>query len=133
MSYDRYFIKEGQIEPQYLSEDERKLLIEGMEISIEKIAYEIYRSNQFIQQITGSPSAELVQRMKKIEDFQKTFGSYLSGKPFIFQKFTFHGLILAREILSKAREEVNQHCMEDLAQQINEQQRKISEIKKTNK
>ena len=45
--------------------------------------------------------------MKEIETLTKTFGSYLSGKPHIFQKFSFHGLILAREILSKARDEVN--------------------------
>ena len=45
MSYDRYYIKEGQIEPQYLIEDERKLLTEGMEISVEKIAFEVYKSN----------------------------------------------------------------------------------------
>ena len=45
MRYERYYIEEGQIEPQYLIEDERKLLTEGMEISIEKIAYEVYKSN----------------------------------------------------------------------------------------
>ena len=45
MDYDRYYIQEGQIEPQYLIEDERKLLTEGMEISIEKIAYEVFKSN----------------------------------------------------------------------------------------
>ena len=46
MKSKRYYIEEGQIEPQYLIEDERKLLTEGMEISIEKIAYEVYKSNQ---------------------------------------------------------------------------------------
>ena len=44
MRYDRVYIKEGQIEPQYLNEDERKLLTEGMETSIEKINYEVYKS-----------------------------------------------------------------------------------------
>ena len=84
MSYDRYYLEEGQIEPQYLIEDERKLLTEGMEISIEKIAYEVFKSNQLTQQITGKPSEELVERMKEIQAFQKTFGSYLNGKPYIF-------------------------------------------------
>ena len=88
-------------------EDERKLLTEGMEMSIEKIAYEVFKSNKITQQITGKLSTELVDRMLEIEAFQKTFGSYLRGRPFIFQKFSFHGLILAREILSRAREEVN--------------------------
>ena len=67
MSYDRYYIKEGQIEPQYLIEDERKLLTEGMETSIEKIAYEVYKSDQLTRQITGKSSEELVERMKEID------------------------------------------------------------------
>ena len=111
MTYDRYFLKEGQIEPQYLNEDERKLLTEGMETSIDKIAYEVLKSNKMTQQIIGKPSEQLIERMKEIEAFKKTFGAYLTRKPFVFQKFSFHGLILAREILSKAREEVNEHCM----------------------
>ena len=55
-----------------------------MEISIEKIAYEVYKSNQVTQQITGKSSEELVNRMKEIYEFKKTFGSYLNGKPYIF-------------------------------------------------
>ena len=66
MNYDRYCLKEGQIEPQYLIEDERKLLTEGMEISIEKIALEVFKSNQLTQKITGKSSEELVERMKEI-------------------------------------------------------------------
>ena len=89
-----------------------------METSIEKITYEVYKSIKTTQQIIGKPSEELVDRLKEIEGFKKIFGSYLHHKPNIFQKFSFHGLVLAREILSRAREEVNQHCMEDLAKEI---------------
>ena len=84
MQYDRFYIKIGQIAPQYIIEDERKLLTEGMENSIDKIAYEVYKSNQLTSQITGKASEELVERMKEIQAFKKTFGSYLTGKPFIF-------------------------------------------------
>ena len=84
MSYDRVYIEEGQIEPQYLNEDERKLLTEGMETSIEKISYEVYKSIQLTLQIIGKPSEELIIRMKEIENFKKTFGSYLREKPYIF-------------------------------------------------
>ena len=84
MSYDRVYIEEGQIEPQYLNEDERKLLTEGMEKSVEKISYEVYKSIQLTQQIIGKPSEELINRMREIEDFKKTFGSYLREKPYIF-------------------------------------------------
>ena len=69
MKYDRYYIEQGQIEPQYLIEDERKLLTEGMETSIEKIAYEVFKSNQLTHQIIGRSSEELVERMKEIEVF----------------------------------------------------------------
>ena len=73
----------------------------------------------------------MFKRTKEIERFRSFFGSYLHDRPFIFQKFSFHGLILAREILSKAREEVNKLCMEDLAEEINKRQEKIDEMKKT--
>ena len=104
-----------------------------METSIEKIAFEVYKSIQLTSQITGKPSEELVERMQEIQKFKKTFGNYLRRRPFIFQKFSFHGLVLARELLSKAREEVNQHCMEDLAKEINNKQQEIKNLKKINK
>ena len=68
--------------------------------------------------------------MKKIEEIQRTLGIYLSERSFVFQRFSFHGLILAREILSKAREEVNKQCLEDLANDINEKQETIKKISK---
>ena len=64
---DQVYIEEGQIEPQYLTEDERKLLTEGMEQSVEKIKYEVYKSIKLTEQITGKPSEQLVERMKEIE------------------------------------------------------------------
>ena len=74
---DKVYIEEGQIEPQYLTEDERKLLTEGMEQSVEKIQYEVYKSIKLTEQITGEPNEKLVERMKEIEALQKKFGCYL--------------------------------------------------------
>ena len=54
----------------YLSEDERKLLTEGMETSIDKIAFEVYKSNNLTSQITGKTSEQLVERMKEIQNFK---------------------------------------------------------------
>ena len=59
---ERYYIKEGQIMPQFLTEDERKLLTEGMEISIDKIGYEVLKSSKLTEKITGRPSEEVVKR-----------------------------------------------------------------------
>ena len=122
MSYDRYYLKQGQIEPQYLNEDERKLLTEGMVTSIEKINLEVYQSNQRTFEITGQYSQELVARMKEIDQFKEIFVNYLCGKPHIFQKFPLDSLILAREIISKARDEINKQCVDDLALEISKKQ-----------
>ena len=43
-TYDKYYIEDGQITPQYLTEEERKLLTEGIESSIEKIVLEVINS-----------------------------------------------------------------------------------------
>ena len=48
-----------------------------MEVSIEKIGFEVHKSNQFMQNITGKPSEELIKRMKEIQEFRQAFGSYL--------------------------------------------------------
>ena len=118
MASDRFYIKEGVMEPLYMKEEERKLIIENMETSIAKIALEVIKSHKLMQKITGKPSMELANRMKKINEFKAKFGSYLKDKPQIFQKCQQPGLLLAKEMISKARDEVNQHCMEDLAKEI---------------
>ena len=41
--------------------------------------------------------------------------------------------MLTKEILSKAREEVSQQCMEDLASEISKKQAQIDEFTKANK
>ena len=67
-----------------MTEDERKLLTDGMVQSIEKIKYEVYKSIGLAQQITGKHNPQLVERMKEIETIQKKFEYYLSEKPYIF-------------------------------------------------
>ena len=55
-----------------------------MDISIEKIAFEVFKSNEFIKKITGESSIEIMKRMKEIEQFRSIFGSYLQERPFLF-------------------------------------------------
>ena len=71
--------------------------------------------------------------MKKIDALQARFGAYLAERPFVFQKFSTHGLVLAKEILSKTREEVNQQCMEDLASEISKKQEQIDKFTQAKK
>ena len=125
----RFYINEGQLEPVYLKEEERKLITENMETSISKIAYEVYKSHQLTHKVTGKPSFELAKRMKEINQFQNKFGSYLRDKPQNFQKCQQSGLLLAKEIISKARDEVNQLCMKDLAEEIKIKETKIENMR----
>ena len=67
-----------------MTEDERKLLTDGMVQSIEKIKYEVYKSIDLARQITGKPNPQLVERMQEIEALQKKFEYYISKKPYIF-------------------------------------------------
>ena len=48
MESDRYYIKEGVLEPLYMKEEERKLLIDNMETSIAKIALEVLKSHKLM-------------------------------------------------------------------------------------
>ena len=52
-----------------------------METSIDKIAFEVFKSHKLTQKVTGKPSEELANRMREINEFQKMFGSYLRRKP----------------------------------------------------
>ena len=68
-------------------------------------------------------------RRKETLKLQKSFVSLLTLRPQILQKCSFHGIILAKEILSKAREEINEHCVTDLAHEIKYKQAEIDSIK----
>ena len=52
----------------YLSEEERKLLTEGMEQSISKIKLELLKSIKLFKNITDRIQPQLVDNMKKIKD-----------------------------------------------------------------
>ena len=48
LPYRRYYIEDGQIEPLYLTEEERRPLTDGMTLSLEKIFNEVVQSNKRI-------------------------------------------------------------------------------------
>ena len=83
-----------------------------------KIAQEILKSNELTLKITGKPSLELETRRLEIQQLQREFGSLLTFRPQVLQKCSFHGILLSKEIISKAREEVNEHCVTDLAHEV---------------
>ena len=68
--------------------------------------------------------------MEQIEALKNCFGSYLSQKPFVFQKFSVSGLMLVREIISRAHEEISEFCYEDLAKELNKKDQQIEEYSK---
>ena len=105
MFSDRYYIKEGLLEPVQLTEDERNLLIEGMLASIAKIAEEVNKSKDICLDITGSVSPQLKDRLEETMEFFMKFNDILTNKPYTLQKCSLQGIVLAKEIISKARDE----------------------------
>ena len=86
MFIDRYYIKEGLLEPVQMSEEERDLLIEGMLASIAKIAEEVNKSKDICLNITGSFSPKLKERLEETMEFFKRFNDILTNKPYTLQK-----------------------------------------------
>ena len=106
----RYYIKTGLLEPIHLTEDERDLLVDGMLSSITKIAEEVNKSKEISMNVTRTISDELATRIEETFEFQKKFSLLLRDKPYTLQKCSLHGLILAKEIIAKARDEANDQC-----------------------
>ena len=82
MFSDRFFIKEGLLEPVQMSEEERDLLIEGMLASIAKIAEEVNKSKDICLGITGNISPQLKERLEETMEFFKKFSDILTNKPY---------------------------------------------------
>ena len=59
-------------------------------------------------------------KLQETTDFYKKFSTLLNEKPYVLQKCSLHGVVLAKEIISKAREEANEDCTVNLANQIKE-------------
>ena len=108
--------------------EERNLIVEEMKGNLEKISEDIYQNLQKVSRITSRPNKLLMKRYDEIQALQKSFGSYLSYKPYLFQKFTLPSLLLAKELLSKARDEINSITIEDLAIEIADRQQKIDQL-----
>ena len=48
--------------------------------------------------------------LEETQELRKKYSFLLTEKPYTFQKCSLHAIILAKEILSKAREEANVRC-----------------------
>ena len=53
---ERYFIESGLLEPIHLQEEERKLLVEGMQAAITKIVLELIKYQELQKEMTGTSS-----------------------------------------------------------------------------
>ena len=108
MASKRYYIKEGLLEPVQISEEERDLIIEGMLASIGKIFEEVNKSKDICLDITGNVNPMLKERLEETVEFFKKFNDLLTDKPYTLQKCSLQGIVLAKEIISKARDEANE-------------------------
>ena len=118
ISSGRYYIDKGLFEPIHLLENERQFLFDGMQTSIANIAQEVIKSNQICKQTCGSISREQIDEAEEIQKFYREFCSLLNEKPYILQKVSLHGIILFKEIITKARHEANKDCHKNLALEI---------------
>ena len=78
------------------------------------------------KQVTKEENNSLRKRLVDTVGLQTDFGNLLIYRPQILQKCSFHGMILAKEIIAKARDEINELCMQDLAQEIKNKEKEIS-------
>ena len=58
----------------------------------------------------GEVNNALIEKNEKIQEFYNKFSTVLRDKPYILQKCSLHGIVLVKEIISKAREEANLEC-----------------------
>ena len=68
----------------------------------------------------GEANEALIEKTENVKEFYDKFSTLLRDKPYILQKCSLHGTVLVKEIISKAREEANEECQENLAIQIKE-------------
>ena len=67
------FIKEGRLEPVHLKQQERDILVTGMEETMNKCLQEIDASQQTYSEKTKSVSKALVEQRKNIESLAESF------------------------------------------------------------
>ena len=89
-----------------------------MQSSIANIAQEVFKSNQICKSTCGSISREQIDKAEEIQKFYREFSDLLNDKPYILQKVSLHGIILFKEIITKARHEANEDCHKNLAKEI---------------
>ena len=84
------------------------------------MATEIKKSQELSYDATQMQSQSLLQRLEETLKVKKKFDSLARDKPWTFQKCSLHGMILAKECISKVRDEANEQCQRELAERIDE-------------
>ena len=80
--------------------------------TVEGISEEVFNSQKRFYETFNESCDELVSKLKKTQEFREQF-KILKDRPYIIQKCSMHGILLVKEILSKAREEINSNCYEE--------------------
>ena len=65
MSSNMYYIEKGLLEPIHQTEEERDLLVEGMQTSIAKIVSEVIKSTEICEKSFGTISMDLKEKLEK--------------------------------------------------------------------
>ena len=85
--------------------------MEGMLDSLMKCIIEVQNSQtMYMSKANGKVCESLLERRDHIRKIQKELHDLNEETPWIFQKCSMRGLILAKECISKIREESNVLC-----------------------
>ena len=64
MTSKRYYMVSGMLEPIHLKENERELLVEGMQTSVAKIVQEVYKSTEICKEAFGMISQDMKRKIE---------------------------------------------------------------------
>ena len=73
-----------------------------------KIVEEVYKTTDIQKEAFGTISKEMQLKIEDTNKFYQKFSVLLNEKPYTLQKCSLHGIVLAKEIISKAREEASE-------------------------
>ena len=68
----------------HIEEEERKLIVEGMQESLAKVATEIKQSLDLSMEVTGNPSENLQKRLQETLNVRTKFETLAREKPWTF-------------------------------------------------
>ena len=110
----KFFIKSGLLEAVHLQVKEREIMVKGMEEMMAKCVHEINHSLKKYVDKTNKASAALLKQKEDIQKLSNLFLIQTRQNPWILQKCSLRGLIMARQCFSCIREDSTLLCQQEV-------------------